>query len=87
MPHPPGTVQASAVFGPWNGPASPISGSFPLKGADLSKYEELEGILTGSGEFQGTLAALSVKGKPNWQGFECGEKVQPQRFVPNTQPP
>jgi hypothetical protein len=25
-PHPPGTVQASAVFGPWNGRVSPIRG-------------------------------------------------------------
>ena len=62
-PHPPGTVEVSAVFGPWDGKTTPLSGSLILKGADLSRYEALDGVLTGSGAFQGTLAALRVKGE------------------------
>lgn len=52
-PHPPGMVQASALLGPWKGAASPLSGSISVTGADLSKYEALEGVLTGSGKFGG----------------------------------
>jgi hypothetical protein len=74
VPHPPGTVQASAVFGPWKGPASALSGSFTLKGADLSNYAQLEGILTGTGNFDGTLTALSVKGKTDLAGFRVRRK-------------
>ena len=74
LPHPPGTAQASAVFGPWKGAASPLSGSFTLRGADLSKYEALEGILTGSGKFQGTLAALGVKGQADVAGLRVRRK-------------
>lgn len=74
LPHPPGTAQASAVFGPWKRAATPVSGSFTLKGADLSKYEELEGILSGSGKFQGTLAALGVKGQADLAGFRARRK-------------
>ena len=74
LPHPPGTAQVSAVFGPWKGAASPLSGSFTLKGADLSKYEALEGILTGSGKFQGTLAALGVKGQADVAGLRVRRK-------------
>jgi hypothetical protein len=73
-PHPPGTVQAAALFGPWKGGASPLSGSFTLRGADLSRYEALEGILTGSGKFQGTLAAMSVKGQADVARFRVRRK-------------
>lgn len=73
-PHPPGTVEVSALFGPWKGVASPVSGSFTLKGADLSKYEALEGILTGSGKFQGSMAALGVKGQADLAGFRVRRK-------------
>jgi hypothetical protein len=74
LPHPPGTVQGSAVFGPWNGRASPISGSFAFKGADLSKYEALEGNLTGSGKFEGTMAAIIVKGEADLPQFRVRRK-------------
>jgi hypothetical protein len=74
LPHPPGMAQASAVFGPWKGSESPLSGSFTLKGADLSKYEELEGILIGSGKFHGTLAALAVKGQADLARFRVRRK-------------
>jgi hypothetical protein len=74
LPHPPGTAQVSGVFGPRTGTASPLSGSFTLRGADLSKYEELEGILMGSGKFQGTLAALGVKGQADLAGFRARPK-------------
>jgi hypothetical protein len=74
LPHPPGMAQASAVFGPWKGSESPLSGSFTLKGADLSKYEELEGILIGSGKFHGTLAALAGKGQADLARFRVRRK-------------
>jgi hypothetical protein len=74
LPDPPGTAQASAVFGPWKGAASPLSGSFTLKGADLSKYNSVEGILKGSGKFQGALAALGVKGNADVADFRVRGK-------------
>jgi hypothetical protein len=77
VPHPPGTVQASASFGPWKGEASPLSRSFTLKGADLSKYEALEGILSASGEFQGTVATLTVKGGADLEAFRVRRKGPP----------
>jgi hypothetical protein len=73
-PDPPGTVQASALFGPWKGAASPLSGSFVVKRADLSKYEALEGVLTGSGKFHGSLAALFVNGRADVAGFRVRRK-------------
>lgn len=42
LPHPPGTAHVSAIFGPWAQAASPLSGSFALTGADLSKYDGLD---------------------------------------------
>jgi hypothetical protein len=74
LPHPSGTAQASAVFGPWKGASSPLSGSFTLKDADLSRYDALEGILKGSGKFQGTLAALDVKGQADLAEFRVSRK-------------
>jgi hypothetical protein len=45
-----------------------------LKGADLSKYEALEGNLTASGKFQGTVAALGVKGEAELPQFRVRRK-------------
>jgi AsmA-like C-terminal region len=74
LPNPRGTAEASGVFGPWEGAASALSGSFTLKGADLSKYDSLSGILTGSGKFQGTLAALEVNGRAGVASFRVRRK-------------
>jgi hypothetical protein len=45
-----------------------------LNGADLSKYKELEGIMMGSGKFQGTVAALGVKGQADLAEFRVRRK-------------
>jgi hypothetical protein len=74
LPHPSGPAQVSAVFGPWKGAASSLSGSFNLQRADLSQYRELEGILSGSGTFQGTVAATNVKGQAEVAGLRVRRK-------------
>jgi hypothetical protein len=74
LSNPSSTAHASAVFGPWKGAASQLSGSFTLKGADLSKFKALEGLLTGSGKFQGTLKALGVKGQADVAGLRVRRK-------------
>ena len=63
IPQPPAEVEVAGDFGPYSRNdlgAAPLSGSFTMKHADLSKYHAFTGTLTAQGKFEGKLGALKV---------------------------
>jgi hypothetical protein len=72
IPDPPGQVRSSGTIGPFSSDKKsiPAAGSFEVSNADLKKYEGLAGILTGKGNFQGTLGRLEVNGTAVASRFE-----------------
>jgi hypothetical protein len=74
LPNPPGVAQASAYLALGRGAASALKGSFTFKDGDLSTYKNMEGMLTASGKFEGTVASLSVKGQANVAGLRVRQK-------------
>ena len=63
IPEPPAEVEIAGDFGPYSSNdlgEAPLSGSFTMKHADLSKFHALTGTLNAQGKFEGTLGALQV---------------------------
>jgi len=79
MPEPPGEVQASGDFGPWQASGeTPISGEYTVRNADLGHYPGVGGMLSSSGKFHGTLKHVSISGKADVPDFvvkSAGRKV------------
>jgi hypothetical protein len=72
IPEPPAEVEIAGDFGPYssNDPgAAPLSGSFTMKHADLSKFHAFTGTLTAQGKFEGKLGALKVNAVTNAPEF------------------
>ena len=64
-PQPPGEVAASGTFGPWKMDqvsATPVSGDYSFRNADLGSFEGIHGILSSDGKFRGTLESIAVDG-------------------------
>ncbi len=63
-PEPPGEVQSTGKFGPWqsgdSGP-TPVSGSFTFNQADLSAFNGIAGTLSSQGQFSGILNHIAVQ--------------------------
>jgi len=65
MPQPPATVEVNGEFGPWRaaqGGRSKMSGAYIVKSLDLGSVHGIQGMLTGSGSFDGTLQQVKVQG-------------------------
>ncbi|MFN7996479.1 MAG: AsmA-like C-terminal region-containing protein [Bryobacteraceae bacterium] len=63
IPTPPGEVHGSGQFGPWNEPdpwATPVSGSYTFRHADLGFAHGIAGILESKGEYRGPLKQLDI---------------------------
>lgn len=63
IPQPPAEVEVAGEFGPYSKSdlgAVPLSGSFTMKHADLSKYHAFTGTLNAQGKFAGKLGELKV---------------------------
>jgi hypothetical protein len=64
-PKPVGDVHSTGHFGPWqddNPRDTPIDGGYEFTHADLSSIHGIEGILSSTGTFGGTLGEIAVEG-------------------------
>jgi hypothetical protein len=64
-PEPPGLIETEGKFGPWNALLprdTPISGKYTFRGADLSVFKGISGILSSDGAYSGPLDRLEVIG-------------------------
>jgi hypothetical protein len=71
-PTPPGQIQASGSFGPWqkDDPGStPISGEYTFNNADLGVFHRIAGTLSSTGKFQGVLRKMEVDGETRTPNF------------------
>ena len=62
---PPGEIETSGSFGPWQAPApgqTPLDGKFKFDRADLSVFKGISGILSAHGALRGTLARIDIDG-------------------------
>jgi len=72
-PRPRGTVHTAGRFGPWqvDDPGeSPVEGDYRLDHADLATFRGIAGILSSTGQYQGTLRDLTVDGETDTPDFQ-----------------
>ncbi len=72
-PTPPGEVQVTGTFGPWNTEhvsATPVSGNYSFSYADLGVFEGIHGILASNGQFHGTIENIAVSGATTTPSFQ-----------------
>jgi hypothetical protein len=78
---PRGEVRSSGTFGPWiaDEPGdSHLAGAYEFTKADLGVFSGISGTLDSSGQFEGTLASVNVKGEatvPNFRLKQVGNPV------------
>ncbi len=71
-PRPVGTIHTTGNLGPWlvtDPGESPVSGSYRFENADLSGFKGIAGILSSTGNYQGTLRELIVDGDTKTPDF------------------
>jgi hypothetical protein len=72
IPKPPGQVRSQGAFGPWetgDPGATPLNGSYTFNKADLGVFNGIAGILSSTGQFDGSLAAIHVTGEASVPDF------------------
>lgn len=75
IPGPRGTVMATGWLGPMRSNAwgvTPLSGTYALAGADLSRVDGVAGHVTARGAFRGTFSAVDVRGVADIPDFRAG---------------
>jgi hypothetical protein len=75
IPGPRGTVMASGWLGPMRTNAwgvTPLSGTYSLAGADLSRVDGVAGHVTASGTYRGTFSGVDVRGSADIPDFRAG---------------
>jgi hypothetical protein len=81
IPKPPGHVLSKGHFGPWNADVpggTALDGDYSFEHADLGVFNGIAGILSSTGRFQGTLAAINAKGEayvPDFRLTMSGNRV------------
>jgi hypothetical protein len=64
-PKPPGIIHSDGRFGPWNAgepTATPVSGKYTFRDADLSVFKGIAGTLSSDGTYTGQLDRIEVAG-------------------------
>ncbi len=72
-PTPPGVIQTSGSFGPWNfdePSETPVSGHYDFRNADLDIFNGISGILSSVGDYDGTLHNIVVDGTTDTPDFK-----------------
>jgi hypothetical protein len=78
---PPGTIHATGTFGPWRAEEpgdTPLTGDYVFEKADLGVFSRIAGTLHSTGQFEGTLSAIKVRGEasvPNFRLRMTGQAV------------
>jgi hypothetical protein len=79
-PKPPGLIRSKGSFGPWSADDpgdTPLSGNYKFDHADLSVFSAIAGTLNSTGDFKGTLSAVSAKGKASVPDFRLKSSGKP----------
>ena len=69
---PPGDIQSTGQFGPFDADdpgGTPVSGKYNFQNADLSVFKGISGILSSTGEYNGTLEEIEVNGETDTPDF------------------
>ncbi len=69
---PPGEIQATGKFGPWNSHhvgEIAVSGTYKLDRADLGVFSGIQGILASTGRFGGKLNQIAILGETDMRDF------------------
>lgn len=78
---PPGEIHTTGTFGPWvaSEPGdSPLAGAYTFANADLGVFSGISGMLQSSGQFEGSLSSLTVRGEatvPDFRLKQAGNRV------------
>ncbi len=81
IPKPPGTINSTGNFGPWNASEpgdTPLKGDYTFDHADLGIFAAIAGILSSKGTFDGSLDSVNVRGTtyvPNFQLKTAGNPL------------
>jgi hypothetical protein len=70
LPH--GEIQTEGRFGPWSKEspgATPVEGKYSFNNVDMSTIKGIAGTLTSTGQFQGALGRIEVKGETRTPDF------------------
>lgn len=79
-PLPPGEIQSTGQFGPWNfsDPSqTPLSGSYTLGQADLGVFPGIAGTLSAKDDFRGVLQHIETQGTVDVPDFEIDRTGHP----------
>ena len=71
-PKPPGAIHSDGKFGPWDAQdpsATPVSGTYTFRDADLSVFHGIEGTLSSDGKYSGKLDRIEVQGATETPNF------------------
>src|SRR5215813_7182957 len=77
---PVGEIATQGQFGPWNVDEpgdSPVAGEYTFQDADLGPFPGIAGILSSTGQFNGLLGDLSVKGTTDTPDFSLDKVGKP----------
>ena len=81
IPEPPIGLDVEGEFGPWqagHGGESKTTGAYRLKSLDLGAFEDIGGIVTSTGNFDGTLQHVKLQGAadtPNFTVSTSGHRI------------
>lgn len=79
-PKPHGRIDTEGRFGPWRGDEprqSPVRGKYVFRAADLNTIRGIAGTLTSTGEYEGVLERIKVKGETDTPDFSIDIAGQP----------
>jgi AsmA-like protein len=80
---PPGEIQSTGRFGPWN-PANPrrsaASGSYTFRNANLAFFKAISGTLYSTGKFSGILEHIEVAGVTDTPNFQVSNTSHTRRL-------
>jgi uncharacterized protein involved in outer membrane biogenesis len=79
-PKPVGNIESQGLFGPFDETEprdTPVSGQYSFTHADLSTFRGVSGILSSTGNYQGTLGKIEVKGMTDTPDFRLATGGHP----------
>jgi len=79
-PTPPGQIETSGRFGPWNAPTpsrTPLEGRYDFSEANLAVFDGIAGTLSSTGGYAGVLERIEVDGEAAVPDFALPDVGQP----------
>jgi hypothetical protein len=80
---PPGLIDSRGSFGPWQKDdprATPVSGNYTFRKADLGVFKGIRGILSSTGNYRGVLQRIEVDGTTDTPDFALKRGGEPVRL-------